>query len=171
MNAWWFKSKIDQNDPDYEFFRGRAALPDCALLPVTRAASQFSVASSNWSQKKKKRKSSPMKQKERVRSSGESRDWALNLQSLTLSAASPPQSHVKNYTAAPASRQLQSGVYEWRLCRTGWHSPHWHPQRSLQFTAQGLLSDESKSWARSQGALSVSLGHNYIKYNHSGPNC
>lgn len=39
--------KLDQNDPDYEFFRGQAALPDCALLPVTRAASQFSLARSN----------------------------------------------------------------------------------------------------------------------------
>lgn len=109
---------------------------------------------------------------ERETQKPESWDQALNLQSLFLSAPPPPQSHVKNYTAAPASKQLQSGVCEWRLCRTGWHcSLTFGEVLTIYSTGFIFRWTGSKSWACSQSPLSVPHDHNYIKYNHSDPNC
>lgn len=133
---------------------------------------QFSVAENNWSQKWEKKKKRFINRAERETQKPESWDQALNLQSLFLSAPPPPQSHVKNYTAAPASKQLQSGVCEWRLCRTGWHcSLTFGEVLTIYSTGFIFRWTGSKSWARSQSPLSVPHDHNYIKYNHSDPNC
>lgn len=133
---------------------------------------QFSVAENNWSQKWEKKKKRFINRAERETQKPESWDQALNLQSLFLSAPPPPQSHVKNYTAAPASKQLQSGVCEWRLCRTGWHcSLTFGEVLTIYSTGFIFRWTGSKSWACSQSPLSVPHDHNYIKYNHSDPNC
>lgn len=72
------------------------AAKTAACMPSTCQAHihEFSAADSRKiiearNKKKSLKKSSPMKQKERVRSLGESWDWALNLQSLILSAPPP----------------------------------------------------------------------------------
>lgn len=58
-----------------------------------------------------------MKQKE---SQKLGRKLGLGIKSpVPHSVSAATESHVKNYTAAPASRQLQRGVSEWRLCGTG----------------------------------------------------